>query len=42
MLHKKTVDAIKAHALAEYPRECCGLLIAQGRKELYCLCVNLA
>ncbi|MGD9756432.1 MAG: C40 family peptidase [Comamonas sp.] len=42
MLHKKTVDAIKAHALAEYPRECCGLLIAQGRKELYRPCVNLA
>lgn len=42
MLHKKTVDAIKAHALAEYPRECCGLLIAQGRKEIYRPCVNLA
>lgn len=42
MLHPKTLEAIKAHAEAEYPRECCGLIIAKGRKELYVPCRNLA
>ncbi|MDR0259958.1 MAG: C40 family peptidase [Comamonas sp.] len=42
MLHKKTLAAIKAHALAEYPRECCGLIVAVGRREVYRPCCNQA
>lgn len=42
MLHKKTQAAIEAHALAEYPREACGLIVAAGRKEEYIRCRNLA
>ena len=41
MLHKKTMAAIQAHALAEYPRECCGLIVAVGRREEYRPCANL-
>lgn len=41
MLHKKTMAAIQAHALAEYPRECCGLIVAVGRREEYRPCTNL-
>ncbi len=41
-MYKKTIAAIGAHALAEYPRECCGLLVAIGRKEKYVACRNLA
>ena len=41
MLHKKTLVAITAHALAEYPRECCGLIVAVGRREVYRPCTNL-
>ena len=41
MLHKKTLVAISAHALAEYPRECCGLIVAVGRREVYRPCTNL-
>lgn len=43
MLHHKTMAAITAHALAEYPRECCGLIVARGSdKELYVPCRNIA
>lgn len=42
MLHKKTMAAITAHAIAEYPRECCGLIVADGRRELYVPCRNIA
>ncbi len=42
MLHKKTQAAVRAHALAEYPRECCGLIVAVGRREIYRPCRNLA
>lgn len=42
MLHKKTLDAITTHALAEYPRECCGLIVAVGRREVYRPCTNLS
>jgi proteasome lid subunit RPN8/RPN11 len=38
----KTIEAINAHAIAEYPRECCGLVIAIGRKEEYVPCRNMA
>nr|DAE39862.1 MAG TPA: MPN family protein [Caudoviricetes sp.] len=42
MLHKKTLQAIKEHAVEQYPRECCGLIVADGRKERYKPCRNLA
>lgn len=34
-MRKKTVDAIVAHALTEYPKESCGFIVKDGRKELY-------
>jgi proteasome lid subunit RPN8/RPN11 len=34
-MNKSTRAAIERHALAEYPRECCGLVIREGRKEVY-------
>lgn len=37
-----TMNAIYEHALAEYPRECCGLVIRIGRKEEYVRCRNIA
>lgn len=36
----KTIDDIRVHAIKEYPRECCGVVIAQGRKEIYVACRN--
>lgn len=39
-MRKRTEEAIRAHARAEYPRECCGLIIAIGRKERYIPCRN--
>lgn len=38
----KTLDAIKAHARQEYPRESCGLIVAIGKKESYVPCRNLS
>lgn len=37
-----TMKAIEEHALREYPKESCGLVIAEGRKEVYVPCVNMA
>lgn len=34
--------AIERHALADYPRECCGLIIANGDKQKYIRCRNVA
>ena len=34
--------AIEKHAIAEYPRECCGLIIADGNKKKYIPCRNIA
>lgn len=42
MLHPKTLEAIKAHAEAEYPKECCGFIAAKGRKEVYVPVRNLS
>lgn len=41
-MRKKTLAAIRAHAVAEYPRECCGLVVLRGRRESYRLCRNMA
>jgi len=34
--------AIEAHALADYPREACGLIVAMGDKQRYVACRNTA
>ncbi len=34
--------AIERHALADYPREACGLIVAEGDKQRYVACRNLA
>lgn len=39
-MNKNTLDDIFTHAIEEYPRECCGLVIAIGRKEKYVRCRN--
>lgn len=41
-LRKHVKFAIEKHALAEYPRECCGLIVADGRKQKYIPCMNHA
>lgn len=42
MLQEKTIAAIKAHAERDYPREACGFVVANGRKEQYIPCENLS
>lgn len=39
---KRTMLAIRDHAVAEYPRECCGLVVMVGRREVYMPCRNAA
>ncbi|MGM8752565.1 Mov34/MPN/PAD-1 family protein, partial [Enterobacter hormaechei subsp. steigerwaltii] len=29
-MRQKTIDAIMAHAAAEYPRECCGVVVQKS------------
>ena len=41
-MRKKTIAAIMAHAAAEYPRECCGVVAQKSRVERYFPCGNLA
>lgn len=41
-MNEKIMAAIAAHAAAEYPRECCGLVIQIGRKLEYVPCKNHA
>ena len=41
-MRKKTIAAIMAHAEAEYPRECCGVVAQKSRVEKYFPCRNLA
>lgn len=41
-MNKETVQAMRDHAIADYPREACGLVIADGRKEIYVRCRNMA
>ena len=41
-MEQNTLQAIQAHAVAEYPRECCGLVVATEEGELYVTCRNAA
>jgi len=41
-MEQTTLQAIQAHAVAEYPRECCGLVVAAAAGELYIPCRNTA
>jgi proteasome lid subunit RPN8/RPN11 len=41
-MRKKTMAAIRAHAMAAYPHECCGLVVMRDRRESYLACRNLA
>lgn len=41
-MRKHILEALRQHAAAEYPRECCGLVIQVGRRHQYMPCRNLA
>lgn len=41
-MKKKTLDAMRAHALEAYPRESCGLIINKQGKDVYVPCENHA
>ena len=41
-MRQKIIDAIMAHAAAEYPRECCGVVVQKSRVQRYIPCRNLA
>ena len=41
-MQQTTLQAIQAHAMAEYPRECCGLVVAAAGGEAYVACRNAA
>ncbi|KAA5845933.1 phage tail protein [Pseudomonas chlororaphis] len=39
---KHILTAVQQHAEAAYPFECCGLILAVGRKQIYYPCANVA
>jgi len=41
-MNKKLLEEIHAHMISEFPREACGLLVANGRKQRYVPCRNMA
>lgn len=41
-MQQSTLQAIQAHAVAAYPRECCGLIVATAGGEAYVACRNVA
>lgn len=41
-MNKTNLAAIARHAVADYPHECCGLLIREGRRRVYVPCRNTA
>jgi proteasome lid subunit RPN8/RPN11 len=41
-MNETTKNAIADHALAEYPRECCGLVVVSDGEEAYARCRNVA
>lgn len=42
MMREETEKAVLEHAKAEYPKECCGLIIVVKGKERYVPCANIA
>lgn len=42
IMQQSTLQAIQAHAVAEYPRECCGLIVATPDGQTYVPCRNTA
>ena len=41
-MNKTIEDAIRTHAVAEYPRECCGLIVIKNGRRKYLPCRNIA
>lgn len=41
-MRQKTINAVMAHAAAEYPRESCGVVVQKSRVERYFPCQNLS
>lgn len=41
-MRKKIMEAIRAHAEAEYPKEACGVVVQIGRRQEYLPCRNIA
>lgn len=41
-MEQSTLQAIQAHAVTDYPRECCGLIVAAAVGETYIACRNVA
>jgi proteasome lid subunit RPN8/RPN11 len=41
-MNEQIKAAIAEHAIAEYPRECCGLVVLVGAAEVYAPCRNIA
>ena len=40
-LHQETLDKIHAHAIAEFPYECCGIILSDGDQEFVRECRNI-
>ena len=40
MLRDKLIEAIRQHAAAEYPNECCGVIVQSGHRQSYIPCHN--